>query len=425
MTNAFVIDSTGNSTISGILSVRGAFSASYNTIYAQASGASSIVGSAIAVNSGTTASTNVGSATDEFSTVGNFGTIVQTYSIATANFVAARGLYIMSDRRIKKNIVDINDATALSIFRKLKPKTYEYIDKINKVKGNTYGFIAQEVRESLPNSVSMKDEFIPSVYELADVSSNGYTLTLINKSTSDISLNYIDDSGNKFGHMKIYDSGYNEFELKVVSIDDDKSFTVDQNLLPISMQTDSSGSILKLDYVSVPIYVTTIDYSGNEISTPSLDYSGNQIYETQSIYTRPLLIDAMTPIVDASGVPILDASGLLQLEQMYDSSGNKQYTIKLDASGNAVFEKYTGPVHPSVFVYGHRVSDFHVINKDAIWTITNAATQEIDSQLQSARSKILTHEDRIAILEDTIAQQQATITNMQSEILAIKELLNK
>jgi hypothetical protein len=191
------------------------------------------------------------------------------------------------------------------------------------------------------------------------------------------------------------------------------------------MQTDSSGSILKLDYVSVPIYVTTIDYSGNEISTPSLDYSGNQIYETQSIYTRPLLIDAMTPIVDASGVPILDASGLLQLEQMYDSSGNKQYTIKLDASGNAVFEKYTGPVHPSVFVYGHRVSDFHVINKDAIWTITNAATQEIDSQLQSARSKILTHEDRIAILEDTIAQQQATITNMQSEILAIKELLNK
>jgi hypothetical protein len=331
----------------------------------------------------------------------------------------------MSDRRIKKNIVDINDATALSIFRKLKPKTYEYIDKINKVKGNTYGFIAQEVRESLPNSVSMKDEFIPSVYELADVSSNGYTLTLINKSTSDISLNYIDDSGNKFGHMKIYDSGYNEFELKVVSIDDDKSFTVDQNLLPISMQTDSSGSILKLDYVSVPIYVTTIDYSGNEISTPSLDYSGNQIYETQSIYTRPLLIDAMTPIVDASGVPILDASGLLQLEQMYDSSGNKQYTIKLDASGNAVFEKYTGPVHPSVFVYGHRVSDFHVINKDAIWTITNAATQEIDSQLQSARSKILTHEDRIAILEDTIAQQQATITNMQSEILAIKELLNK
>ena len=331
----------------------------------------------------------------------------------------------MSDRRIKKNITDIDDVTALSIFRKLKPKTYEYIDKINSVKRSTYGFIAQEVRESLPNSVSMKDEFIPSIYELADVSSNGYTLALINKSTSDISLNYTDESGNKFGSLKIYDSGYKEFELKVVSIDDDKSFTVDQNLLPISMQSDSSGSILKLEHISVPMYLTTIDYSGNEISTPSLDYSGNQIYETQSIYTRPLLIDAMTPIVDASGVPILDASGLLQLEQMYDSSGNKQYTIKLDASGNAVFEKYTGPVHPSVFVYGHKISDFHVINKDAIWTITNAATQEIDSQLQLARSKILTHEDRITILEDTIAQQQATIENMQDEILAIKASLNQ
>jgi hypothetical protein len=40
------------------------------------------------------------------------------------------GFYAVSDSRFKTNIQDIDDANALDLLRKIEPKTYEYIDKV-------------------------------------------------------------------------------------------------------------------------------------------------------------------------------------------------------------------------------------------------------------------------------------------------------
>jgi hypothetical protein len=52
-----------------------------------------------------------------------------------------------------------------------------------------------------------------------------------------------------------------------------------------------------------------------------------------------------------------------------------------------------------IFVYGREVDDFHTLNKDAIFTVNVAATQELDRQLQAAKAQIASLETRLALLE--------------------------
>jgi hypothetical protein len=50
----------------------------------------------------------------------------------------------------------------------------------------------------------------------------------------------------------------------------------------------------------------------------------------------------------------------------------------------------------NVFVYGNVVNDFHMLQKDAIFTVNVAATQELDRQLQAAKGKIQQLEDTLS-----------------------------
>jgi hypothetical protein len=77
---------------------------------------------------------------------------------------------------------------------------------------------------------------------------------------------------------------------------------------------------------------------------------------------------------------------------------------------------YTGEVKKGIFVYGSQVDDFHVINKDTIWTVTLSATKEIDAQLQEAKSRIAEQDIRIAELEQTVQRQQADIDEIKRRL---------
>jgi hypothetical protein len=71
-----------------------------------------------------------------------------------------------SDSRIKKDIEDINDATALNKLLLIQPTTYNYIDvERNKGFGKVYGFIAQQIREVIPEAVTIVDNIIPNIYK--------------------------------------------------------------------------------------------------------------------------------------------------------------------------------------------------------------------------------------------------------------------
>jgi len=108
------------------------------------------------------------------------------FSLYCQNSIRAAGIVVFSDQRIKSNVVDINDTTALEQVRQLKPKYYEYVDKgIKRGISSVIGFIAQDVKEVLPRAVSEDDGEIPNIYEIANTSSSN-TVTFANFNTSDL-----------------------------------------------------------------------------------------------------------------------------------------------------------------------------------------------------------------------------------------------
>jgi hypothetical protein len=102
--------------------------------------------------------------------------------------LACAELQVFSDRRIKDNIRDIEDDSALQLFRKLKPKTYTYKDTLVRGTNHTYGFIAQEIREVLPLATSELSRDIPNIYEKAKLSKTG-VLSFTNFDTSRLEAN--------------------------------------------------------------------------------------------------------------------------------------------------------------------------------------------------------------------------------------------
>lgn len=101
-----------------------------------------------------------------FATAGYFAVGIKSvnYIWTTYGFVAS------SDTRIKTNVQDIDDGAALAQLRLLQPKTYEYVDKVQRGSEPVIGFIAQEVAEVIPRAVTKQKEIIPSVYAIASVS---------------------------------------------------------------------------------------------------------------------------------------------------------------------------------------------------------------------------------------------------------------
>ena len=92
------------------------------------------------------------------------------YSIYADNRIAGVEFNAHSDSRIKKNVVDINDSSALDKIRLLKPKIYNYIDEKNRGTSNVYGFIAQEVSNVLPYAVTVSTGDIPNILTNSNVS---------------------------------------------------------------------------------------------------------------------------------------------------------------------------------------------------------------------------------------------------------------
>jgi len=93
-----------------------------------------------------------------------------SYSIYANQRIAGAEFNAFSDSRIKKNVVDINDSSALDKIRLLEPKIYNYIDEKQKGTSNVYGFIAQEVANVLPYAVTVGEGDIPNILTNSNVS---------------------------------------------------------------------------------------------------------------------------------------------------------------------------------------------------------------------------------------------------------------
>jgi hypothetical protein len=248
----------------------------------QGIGSSSTLGS-LRVGSSTSYSLSYGFLNDSGGTGAASGT--NLYAVYAETRVAATEFNAYSDSRIKKDVLDADDLSALQTLRQIQPKKYNYIDHRTKGEQPVWGFIAQQVGDVLDYSTGIVNEFIPNVYSLADVSLH-----------SD-------------GKCKI---------------------------------TLSSGS--------TSIF-TTENATDNKIKVRLiLDDNGN---DRKEVFV----------------VDILSAT---------------EFTIEesIDVA--------------QVFVFGQEVNDFHTLNKDAIFTVSVAALQEVDRQLQESKAEVANLNSQLA-----------------------------
>lgn len=197
-----------------------------------------------------------------------------------------------SDSRIKKNIEDVDDVSALETLRQIEPKLYNYIDTKDRGTEKVWGFIAQQIKSVMNYAVETITEVVPNIYEDVTVTNNK-TITLQNTSTNDF------DMVNGTGRVK---------------------YSYDDNGASVN-------------------WFLTIDQ-----------------------------------IIDA-----------------------KTFTVK-EKLPDGIFQ---------IFLHGQEVNNFNALKKDAIFTVTTAAVQEIDRELQS--TKVL------------VAQQQSIIDSLIARISALEQ----
>jgi hypothetical protein len=90
----------------------------------------------------------------------------------TNNVNIANPTTTFSDYRIKTNIIDINDNNALQQILAIKPKTFNYIDSNERGSNLVYGFIAQDVKEVIPQAVKIETQYVPNIYKSYDYINN-------------------------------------------------------------------------------------------------------------------------------------------------------------------------------------------------------------------------------------------------------------
>lgn len=178
-----------------------------------------------------------------------------------------------SDSRIKKNIVDIDDNTALDKIMAIEPKTYEYIDHL-KGTDKVYGFLAQQIGEVIPEAVSLRKEVIPDVFCIAECI-NGNTIIL----SSNVDIHWMQNKSVSIIDM----SGYCEL-YRVIGVDNDtRSFVIDREIAN-SPKVFVYGSEVDDFHTLDKQYIYTLNVCATQILSRELDQLENRVKELEKQY---------------------------------------------------------------------------------------------------------------------------------------------
>ena len=147
----------------------------------------------------------------------------QNISLRASENIIAQKFQTYSDRRIKKNIIEIRDDEALIKLRKLKPCKYNYIDTVAGGNGDVYGFIAQEVGSILPDAIGTHTGYIPNIYVLASVSESNKITFNNNYKTSNLEANSV---------IQVVTTDNKREQILVSEVIDEDSIRVEEDLSP-------------------------------------------------------------------------------------------------------------------------------------------------------------------------------------------------
>ena len=189
--------------------------------------------------------------------------------IVTGQYLVSHlGTLSSSDERIKENIVDVDDASALELFRLLKPKKYQYIDKIKRGDDTVFGFIAQDVEKTMPHGTRKVEQTIPNIMEIGTVTETNI-ITLSNFNTSDLQSN--------IHILELHDKEAKPILVTIEEVIDEHSIRVDKDLSEFLYEYDENGND-----ITESVTITESEYNALE------DVSGYIYNENAKTYTKIL-----------------------------------------------------------------------------------------------------------------------------------------
>jgi hypothetical protein len=288
----------------------------------------------------------------------NMGIYANGAIVSSSYFVSHAGTASASDTRIKKNIVDANDSECLETLRLLKPKKYEYKDTINRGEEPVWGFIAQEVKETLPHATQLRQDVLPNIYELANVSSSN-VITFTNFNTSNL-------ESNATTLVRTMGIDGEQHDVHLAEVIDTHTIRVEEDLSEWIGSVDAEGNVI------------------TEITTTTVTPEEYEALEDKTGY-----------VANISGYQNANVSiSVEEYNALEDTAGYEQVVQDYTKTS-------TTRVGNQLFVYGQEVDDFVFLKKEAIWTVATAALQEVDRQLQAEKAKVADLLARVAALENT------------------------
>jgi hypothetical protein len=175
-----------------------------------------------------------------------------------------------SDSRIKEDIQDINDDTALNMILAIEPKTYKYIDKVAKGDKKVYGFIAQQIREVLPDAIGIEPNYIPNIMLLADYDNN--IITLPSQPTKVIiKLN---------DKIRCYDKDNQLLDVEVIEIIDELTFKIKKY-----EGNKSTDTIINEGNKSTDTIINDFKYTDNKIFVSGTEVDDFHTISKEYIFT--------------------------------------------------------------------------------------------------------------------------------------------
>ena len=149
---------------------------------------------------------------------------------------------------------------------------------------------------------------------------------------------------------------------------------------------------------TIPVFYQLCDASFNESHLTLVDISNREV------------LASVVP--GKSKVQIIDIVGKEHTPPVIavDASAG---TLTFDISGLGVTEDASGG---KMFLYGMEVDDFHTLNKDYLFTINFAATQEIDREVQRLRKDNTALTGRVATLESQVTTLEVQNTALQQKL---------
>ena len=142
-------------------------------------------------------------------------------SIMTEGSIWIKGphLFVTSDQRIKKNVLQLNADKMMTILRKIRPVSYDFIDSTKNGNKKQLGFIAQEIKDLLPEGISLNTDVVPNnmIKGESNPSCEIEVSFVLKPDDHDIRLNYVlltTDSSLNFDTANPYSSA-NIYKFKI------------------------------------------------------------------------------------------------------------------------------------------------------------------------------------------------------------------